>query len=526
MSRATDALQAMGYAKAQAAGQPEWLTAYADGSRYSVPDASLAEQQATLYTKVTWVSTAVAHVGMGAMPAQLSVFRRGGPDSGREDIPNHDLELLWGKPNPMSSRAEFVRDAVSWFKATGNLYIHKNAPREGAPPAELWVIPSHLIQPVPDGSSFIKGYLFRPPGSGRGIPLEPWEVCHLKTWNPLNPFVGLSELQSLALAAGGDLAQQRWNFNLFDKENAKLPGILAFKHLVGDTEWTRLKREAKENWGGTKRTGPMMLRGVGDAIQWLQTAATQKEMEFLASRTFTKEEIWGKLAPGLSSILAVNATEANAKVGKDTLIEYAIWPILVLLAESITNNILPAYGDNLVAEFDDIRPANRELELKEQAEYAKTHTVNELRKEYYGDGPLMIGDTQEPDPRGDLLPAQIGPSTPTPSATPDPALATDPTAQPADAPPPASLPDMPALKAELAAWKNYAVKRAGKGGRGFEPRVLPLFQVARIRAALKAATTPEQVRAVFDGEQPGEPSLGDVLAELRAARVAAEGMMG
>ena len=38
-------------------------------------------------------------------------------------------------------------------------------------------------------------------------------------------------------------------------------------------------------------------------------------MQFLEERNFTKEEIFGKLAPGLASVLAVNATEANALAG-------------------------------------------------------------------------------------------------------------------------------------------------------------------------------------------------------------------
>ncbi len=89
----------------------------------------------------------------------------------------------------------------------------------------------------------------------------------------------------------------------------------------------------------------MLLHGVGDgAIQWVQNTMTAEDAQFLQSRTFTKEEVYGMLAPGLASILAVNATEANAKAGKTTLMEYAIWPMLVMMAQRITSDILPAYG--------------------------------------------------------------------------------------------------------------------------------------------------------------------------------------
>jgi phage portal protein BeeE len=52
-----------------------------------------------------------------------------------------------------------------------------------------------------------------------------------------------------------------------------------------------MKRDIKEQHGGTNRA-LMMMRGMGDGVQWVQTAMSQADMQFLDGRTFTKEEIF------------------------------------------------------------------------------------------------------------------------------------------------------------------------------------------------------------------------------------------
>lgn len=555
-------LAPLGYAKAQPR-PPSQLLALAHSQRWDMPEASDAEKQAKLYVALTWIATAVDRVAQLAAQAEFSVAKQtGGPDSDDEDLPNHEFELLLRRPNPMQSRGEFMRDAVSWYNVTGNNYIFLNRANENAKPDEMWHIPSHMIQPVPDGRSYIRGYAFTPPGHAEPIPLRTWEVMHWKTYNPFNPFVGLSALMSLALDSYGDIAQQKWNLSLFDKNNGKMPGILAFKHQISDPEWKKMVAQRDNEWGGTQRAGVMMLRGVGDSVQWLPAAMSQSEMEFLEGRTFTKEEIYGKLAPGLSSILAVNATEANAKVGERILINHGVWPLLVQLAEKIESDLLPVYGDDLVGAFDDIRPVDT-------AEEEKFFTINEIRKRRYNAEPLYLDKSQEErlneeakvgeenkelalqaraeapavpskkppqfgkadtsakpsktlDPRGFLFAAQIGPATPLPGDT------TKPPAPAMPPPPPVmqaegdAVPDKEAVSdgqaEELAKWEKFAVARVGKAGaREFEPRVVDVFTAGRIRAALKAATTQDDVRAVFARERGGESDMARLAAALEKA---------
>lgn len=322
------------------------------------------------------------------------------------------------------------------------------------------------------------------------------------------------------MASAGDLAQQRYNLNLFDKDNAKIPAAIAFKDMINDPDWLRLQEDMKAQWGGTNRKGYLLMRGAGEGVNYIPMALSQKEMEFLASRQFTKEEIYSIVAPGLSSILAIKATEANAKTGKATLIEFAAWPALCAVGEKITNDVMPLYGENFVAEYDDIRVTDRVLEIQEQTEYARTHTIDEIRKKYYEDDP--IGDE-----RGELLPAQVtvkdgAPREPV-QAEPEPVPEALQPFQNGQQPeqPGQEPPEQPAeqeqdnRKADLDRWRRKALKGLTKGSANvsFESDFIPSDLATAIRAKLADCKTPEDVRSAFLISHFGNNFKGEQMAD-------------
>jgi HK97 family phage portal protein len=512
-------------AKAQtalAAPAPAWLRASAQDERYKLPDPGKIENQVSLYTKLSWIQIAVS---IGSQTAAAAAFevKRGGSDNATA-IDNHPFVVgapgLYGslaRPNPMMSRFEFLEATFSWRKTTGNCYWFLNRPNENAIPLEMWIVPSHQIQPVPDEQSYIKGYLYDTGGGHAPIPLEPWEIMHFKLWNPHSRYLGLSPLQALMYDAVGDIASQVYNANFYGRDNAKAAGILAFSDPIDDGRWERLKVDMAEQHGGTKQNRIMRLRNVGPGgVQWITTQLSQVEIQYLEQRNFTKEEIFEMFAPGLSSMLAVNSTEANSVSGKDTFLSMAIYPQHIAVAEKIDNDLLPVYGDDLTGAFEDVRRVDTAVELQEQAEFSKTHTINEIRKKYYGDKDLD-------DDRGNLLPAEVGKGM------------TDARA-PEDKPPPPSPFGIPgqggAPNAEQAGtdgatgevpvtqnskpitqnsakakdrrrWYEKATNALARGGVcdvPFDPEYLSDSEAMTIRAALKRAASADDVwRAVEEG---------------------------
>lgn len=508
---------------------PEWLLATADAQRFNIPDASIYGAQADLYRKLSWV---LAAVDMIAQAAALTPFEVARVVSGKEprDIPNHEFEMLLINPNPLDSRYEFLHSTIAFWKLNGNAYWYMNRENEFAPPDELWVIPPYMVRPVPDGQSFIRGYLYSP-GNGRDILLEPWKVLHFRRFHPFNRFVGMSAIESLAMVSRGDLSMQEWNTRLFAENNARLPGILTFASMIADPIWKKIKEDTDE---ASKKRQLLMLRGVGEGgVDWKQSAANQKEMEFLKGRQANKEEIWAVLAPGLSSMMDVNATEANARTGRATFNEYAVYPMHVMMAEKITNYILPAYGGRkLIGRFEDIRVTDRQLELEEQKTYAETHTVEEIRERFYSDEPLG-------DERDKLIPSQLRADSggvqdvenpPNLPGVYNPQQALPKPRSPGDEPAALQPPEEPVAEyaimssamEDLHKWRKKALKRLGKAVR-FESTEIPRNVMRYVEQRLPGYVTAKSVNGLFDDAMKlmaQQPTPTEAVAVLRGLQIA------
>lgn len=476
--------------KASLIRPPGRLRAFSSyNERYLIPDPSLSERHANLYANLAWIQIAISQVAGAVASTPFAVQQR--TRGGLKQIEDHPFEMLLEDPNPNQDQSEFLEDTVMWRMTTGNCYWWLNKSDENSPPDEMFIIPSNKCQPVPDGNMGIRGYLFDN-GSGVPIPLEPWEVVHFKRSNPLNKYVGLSPIQALATDATGDLGAQRYNANTFADGNIKQDGFLAFAEFIDEGRWQRLKEDQKEAHGGTKHQRMGMLRGVGaGGVQWISTVMSRSEMQYLEMRQFTLEEVYAMLAPGLASILAVNATEANSTAGKDTFLSFAVYRQTYALGKKITQKVLPSYGVGLVGEFEDVRRVDTQIELLEQAAYERTHTIEETRAKYYQDKPLG-------DERDNLFPAEVGKGL------------TD-ARKPEDKPPPV-LNNVPPPVEDLTAagkaldrqrWRTVALKAlaAGRapGSRPFDPDYLEDGETIRIRGALVHASTEDQVKAAFEG---------------------------
>lgn len=490
----------VGFAKAAPAPPPGRLTASASYEKGKLPDLSTAEKQANLYANLAWIQIAIGKVAEAVATAAFEVRER---TSGElRAVKNHPFELLLAQPNDDQSDFDLIEAIVSWRQITGNCYLWLNRIAADMEPAEMLIIFSNQIEPVPDGRMGVQGYVYDD-GEGGKIPLEPWEIVHFKTFNPLSRYVGLSAVQALALDAIGDIAAQKYNTGFYAQDDARPDGILAFADPIGQTAWEQLKEDWKEQHSGPKRKRMAMLRNVGKGgVEWIQTQLNRAEIQYLEQRVFTKEEIYARFAPGLASILAVNATEANSTAGKDTFLSMAVHPLTIALAKTITSKIIrPVYGDRYVGVFEDVRRVDTQIELQVQAEYSKTHTVDEVRAKYYQDTPLG-------DERGSLLPSEIGTGL-TDARAPEEKqrMALEIMRQRTEIAPPDTPPDQALTQAGKALdrrrWRDKAVKAlAAKRGADvpFDPEYLSDGETMAIRAALRGARSADDVwKAMGEG---------------------------
>jgi phage portal protein BeeE len=472
---------------------PDWYLAYARSMGYEWPDYSKLDKQLGLYKKLSSLYTAVKVIATIGAPVKQQVKRKQGEE--KIAIPNHPLELLLDLPNPINSGYAFMRNTLRYL-AMGRAYWWLNATSPTSPPSEVWLIPSNKIGPIADGNLGIKHYLYDP-GDGRLLTIPPDEIIMLGEDDLLSPLKPFSAIETISQVAEGDLFMQRWNSQLF-KGNARLPGVMAFADMIQNDQWDTIKEDITE---AADKRNILMLRGVGQGqVNWIQGGTSPKELEFSKGRIENRNEIWNTFAQGLVSMLSENATEANARSGKATLIDLVVYPLLQYIGSELTSRILPRYGTGLIVEPEDIRVTDRVLELQEIAEYSKTHTVDEVREKYWKDKPIedkeigvLLVEVAQKGAQAVAEEEQAGDGLPTETAKPT----TDVEAQQKQAAQKAVVKDPRPAMLELDKYERKAIKNLGKAF-DFECYNVPRLMAEAIKADLPFCANAQAVKTIFD----------------------------
>ncbi len=343
--------------KASLPDYADWLLQTAEAEKYNTDNMGAHWAQAEMFRLSDFLMQAVDITASAGALTDFEV-KRIVANKEPKDIPNHPFELLLMDPNPEDSNYDLLYATIASYLLNGNGYWFLNARDEFSPPDEIWWIQSHMIVPLPDERLYIEGYLYYP-GNGREIFLEPWQILHFKRFNPINRFVGLSKIESLAQVLRGDLGMQSANANLYAANNGRLPGILSFEQMIAQPIWDKIKEDTRE---ASKNHELLMLRGTGAGGSHLQqSSASYKDMEFIAGRKQNQEEIYNSIAPGLFAWISQNSTQANSLSNRAAFSELTVYPIHVMMAKKITKRILPLYGGRqLLGCFEDIRVSDRQ----------------------------------------------------------------------------------------------------------------------------------------------------------------------
>lgn len=354
-----NALARLGYYKASRKARNPAMAAIAEHGAMNMPDYAIYTNQARAYEVFSWVSFCVDRISQAVALVPLNVSQQIGEDE--EEIKNHPFELLLRRPNPVHTRSELLRNTSAFMRLCGNAYWYLALNGAGEL-AEIWSMRPDRVRPIPDPVEFVRGYTYEV--DGHTIPLEKREVVHFRAFHPLDDYMGMSAIESLAYQLEGDRGMVRWNANFFSKDNAVPASIVQLPMEMQDDDFDDFVDNFVRQHGGTNRK-TAFIRASESEINWKTIVPSQTDMQFLEGRRWTREEIFLRLGVPLGK-WSENATEANAKVANDTFINDTVWPELVYICEQITATvIIPFYGEGLVVRPKDIRPTNKDQWLQE-----------------------------------------------------------------------------------------------------------------------------------------------------------------
>ena len=241
---------------------------------------------------------------------------------GQAELGSHAFLDLLAKPNPAQTRRDLLETITAYLLVAGNAYVEVQS-LDGTP-RELVPLRPDRMQVIPGAKGWVEGYRYSVNGAFVNLPAE--NVLHLKLFNPLDDYYGLSPLEAAAQSLDTHNAASAWNKAMLD--NAARPsGALVFNGGDGQLspqQYDRLKTELQDNFQSAANAGrPMVLEG---GLDWKEMGFSPKDMDFINSKNNAAREI--ALAMGVPPMLLgipgdntySNYAEANRVFWRQTVI--------------------------------------------------------------------------------------------------------------------------------------------------------------------------------------------------------------
>jgi HK97 family phage portal protein len=377
------------------ASRGEWLDSYADEARWK--GKSHDERAQLRAMQNAWYFSAVTMIAGEVAAATLRVMRRGMADKPPKPLPKHGFHDVLSQPNPWMDDDFLMRFTTIWLKLDGNAYWYI-IPSSNGMVEELWPLPADKVAPIPgDQKNFVDYYEYTAAGRIYHIPAD--QVAHfINIPNPWNIFDGLSELLAGMLPIDADSAMSRWNAKFFGRDNVMPSAIINLRSgdprkRVAANDIQAIKDDMRTDYAAFDRR--TLVTGAPGGIDVHALGWSMRDLDFVLGREKTRKEIY-ELFGIPEGVYDKNTTEASANVSV-RIFKGNVWSrTLTPLAKRITQRILkPFYGEQYFASYDDIRPEDREMVIREREQNWKARTFDEAR--------LELGDEPYVGPYAELL---------------------------------------------------------------------------------------------------------------------------
>jgi len=484
--------------------------AYAEGGKQ-------AEQERLAVTS-SWVFSNVRVIVNEASQAAVGVHEIKGEETA--EVVDHEFERIMRRPNPHWSGALLKQYTFWWWLLRGEAYWLKVFDRTGAL-VQIWPLPASRMCPIPDKRKYISGYRYTPTNqtSERGVTFLPQQIVFFRFPNPFDYHRGLSPLSAYIRAMQTDIKAAEWNLDAFKKEMT-LRLLISLRAELSQPTYEAAKAEIVDQL--IEKQMRYMVARAGD-VDVTPFSLTPKEAEYLGSREMSRNEI-DRVFGFPEGYWSARANRSNSEAAKAALIDSVIWPLLTLMAADLTSQlIIPEYGEQFIAKFEDIRIVDRRLQMAERRVQWQVSAFDEARGdlnlEPY-DGPMadIIGPLPVPlatNPQFVLALKASGGDGAKPQEKPPTPQLPPPKLQEEEVPAEEQVPEeeespqeRKAIRADLRRWRGIALRRLRNGeepgGYEFESEVIPLATMAAIKALLMTAADEEAVEAAFK-YNPAQP---------------------
>lgn len=332
----------------------------------------LAEYKGWVFACVEVRAEAVGNIG-------LQLFK------GDEEIFDHPLLDLLNKVNPRTTKKQLFKGTQAFMDLEGDSFwfLARENDGKGAIKEIYLMRPDRLtIIPSEDESDpfSVKGYEYRL--GSESVTFQPNQIMHVPNFNPLGehpyPHKGMSTLEAAANAVEMDNQSRLWNYSFF-KNSARPDGLVISEEELSDENRERMKAQINSEHQGAENAHKWAL--LEGKFDWKETQRTQKDMDFIEQRKFSRDEILALFRVPKPAIgIVEDVTVSNAEATDYIFASRTIKPLMENIVDAINEFIVPEFGDDLELRFVDPTPENEERKaLYYEKALDKWMTRNEIR---------------------------------------------------------------------------------------------------------------------------------------------------
>ncbi len=380
------------------------------------------------YKYVVWVQMAIQQIIESSRRARLQVYKGGPAEMRAKQLDPRRMgwltkaEEMQATLSPVTDPLELLQDpqrdgslmmdelleqTIGWWLLRGWVlwYTPLGA---GKTPLSITVIPpDQVMQPLVSQGRIV-GYKVRSLNGNlvTDIPLE--EIAELKRWDPISGVAGLSPLQVSMLTADSDRAQAAATQDAA-RRGTLVQGILTSDSIDIDEPTVRkVRAEFESKYGGPENVHKVPV--VWGGLKWQRTGLTPRELSFIESRRYNREEIGAiyhvpPVKMGDWSNSYYNSREQLKAFWRD-----ALEPLLQRLKSFLDYQFLPAWGESVYCDWDtsdvtELQEDGKDMAaVAQQVVAARLMSPNRARQLYFNLPPYPGGDVV----MGSLAEIQVG----------------------------------------------------------------------------------------------------------------------
>lgn len=288
------------------------------------------------------VFACVGMIGQAAASVKLELHKYDAKGDRTVILSDKLLDRL-KQPNPTQSWKDFIQEMVAWHRIAGEVFVLR-LPEKG-PPAELYLMnPAHITVEKAENSLVPKAFVH---GIGEGKITYPVDqltgasqVLHIKTFNPLDPWRGLSPLHPAARAVDTHNAGAKWNAALLNN-SARPSGLLELTGSPSEDTIQKLKKFLKAVWSGPENAGdiPVLTGGA----KFTPLSHNPKDMDFQNNMGEAAKNTALVFGVPLPLVTMEASTFSNMEAAQERLWTDTVLPLLDVLIDSLSRFLLPLY---------------------------------------------------------------------------------------------------------------------------------------------------------------------------------------